>query len=58
LIYGKIRQGQQLPEVNAIALFVIMLTVIPVFLAQRLTSGHDAERVTAAAGAAAQSQAA
>ena len=48
LIYGKIRQGQQLPEVNAIALFVIVLTVIPVFLAQRLTSGHDVERASAA----------
>ena len=55
LIFGKIRQGQQLPEVNAIALFVIVLTIIPVFLAQRLTAGHDVERSTAAAGAAAQS---
>jgi len=44
LIYGKIRQGQQLPEVNAIALFVIVLTIIPVYLAQRLTSGHETER--------------
>jgi putative spermidine/putrescine transport system permease protein len=55
LIFGKIRQGQQLPEVNAIALFVIVLTIIPVFLAQRLTSGHEVERSTAAPGAAAQS---
>jgi putative spermidine/putrescine transport system permease protein len=47
LIYGKIREGQQLPEVNAIALFVILLTIVPVFLAQRLTSGHDIERTSA-----------
>jgi len=49
LIFGKIREGQQLPEVNAIALFVIVLSIIPVFLAQKLTSGHDVERSTAAA---------
>jgi putative spermidine/putrescine transport system permease protein len=49
LIFGKIRQGQELPEVNAIALFVILLTIVPVFLAQRLTSGHEVERTTAAA---------
>jgi putative spermidine/putrescine transport system permease protein len=50
LIFGKIREGQQLPEVNAIALFVIVLSIVPVFLAQRLTSGHDVERVAAATG--------
>jgi hypothetical protein len=27
--------------VNVIALFVIVLTIIPVFLAQRLTSGNE-----------------
>ena len=47
LIYGKIREGQQLPEVNAIALFVIVVTIVPLFLAQRLTSGHDVERTSA-----------
>jgi putative spermidine/putrescine transport system permease protein len=57
LIFGKIREGQELPEVNAIALFVIVLTIIPVFLAQRLTSGHDAERVTAATAAPVQAEA-
>ena len=36
LILGYIRLGQQLPVVNAIALAMIVLTVIPVFLAQRL----------------------
>jgi putative spermidine/putrescine transport system permease protein len=36
LIFGYIRLGQQLPVVNAIAFAMIILTVIPVMLAQRL----------------------
>jgi putative spermidine/putrescine transport system permease protein len=36
LIFGYIRLGQQLPVVNAIAFAMILLTVIPVVLAQRL----------------------
>jgi putative spermidine/putrescine transport system permease protein len=36
-ILGKIRLGQQLPEVNAVVFFVIVLTVIPVVVSQRLT---------------------
>jgi putative spermidine/putrescine transport system permease protein len=36
-ILGKIRLGQQLPEVNAVVFFVILLTVIPVIVSQRLT---------------------
>jgi putative spermidine/putrescine transport system permease protein len=36
-ILGKIRLGQQLPEVNAVVFFVILLTVIPVVISQRLT---------------------
>ena len=36
LIFGYIRLGQQLPVVNAIAFAMIVLTVIPVFVAQRL----------------------
>ena len=35
-IFGAIRQGQQLPEVNAVVFIVITLTVIPVWVAQRL----------------------
>jgi putative spermidine/putrescine transport system permease protein len=38
LLFGFIRQGQNLPIVNAIALVVILVSVIPVALAQRLTS--------------------
>jgi len=37
LIFGLIRQGQQLPEVNVIVFAVIVLTIIPVAVAQRLT---------------------
>jgi putative spermidine/putrescine transport system permease protein len=36
-IFGNIRLGQQLPQVNVVVLFVIILSVIPVALAQRLT---------------------
>jgi putative spermidine/putrescine transport system permease protein len=44
LLFGFIRQGQQLPIVNAIALFVIVLSIIPVAVAQRLTSDPGAGR--------------
>src|SRR5919204_3967463 len=36
-ILGNIRLGQQLPEVNAVVLIVLALTIIPVVIAQRLT---------------------
>jgi putative spermidine/putrescine transport system permease protein len=35
-ILGKIRLGQQLPEVNAVVFVVIVLTIIPVVVSQRL----------------------
>jgi putative spermidine/putrescine transport system permease protein len=35
-ILDNIRQGQQLPVINVVALFVIVVTVIPVALAQRV----------------------
>ena len=35
-ILGKIRLGQQLPEVNAVVFVVILMTVIPVVISQRL----------------------
>jgi putative spermidine/putrescine transport system permease protein len=41
LIFGFIRQGQQLPIVNAIALVVMLLTIVPVYVAQRLAGGAD-----------------
>ena len=44
LIFGYIREGQRLPVVNAIALAVILVTVVPVFVAQRLTADPTAGR--------------
>ena len=35
-IFGAIRQGQQLPEVNAVVSVVIVLTIIPVVIAARI----------------------
>jgi putative spermidine/putrescine transport system permease protein len=36
-IFGKIRLGQQLPQVNVVVAVIIALTVIPVYFAQRLS---------------------
>ena len=36
-IFGEIRLGQQLPEVNVVVFLILALTIIPVALAQRLT---------------------
>ena len=49
LIFGYIRLGQQLPVVNAIAFAMILLTVIPVALAQRLMRDTGVLRRGAAA---------
>jgi len=49
LIFGYIRLGQQLPVVNAIAFAMIVLTVIPVALAQRLMRDTGVLRRGAAA---------
>ncbi|HET6185820.1 MAG TPA: hypothetical protein VFE59_02355, partial [Trebonia sp.] len=35
-IFGAIRLGQQLPEVNAVVTIVILLTLFPVVLAARI----------------------
>ena len=56
-ILGNIRLGQQLPQVNVVAFFVIVITVIPVALAQRLTRdtgviGRGGAQVTEAVEAA------
>jgi putative spermidine/putrescine transport system permease protein len=47
-IFGKIRLGQQLPEVNVVVLWVIVATALPVALAQRLTRDTGALRGRAA----------
>ncbi|MDX6665688.1 MAG: putative spermidine/putrescine transport system permease protein [Solirubrobacteraceae bacterium] len=36
-IFGQIRLGQRLPQVNVVVLIVMAMTIIPVVLAQRLT---------------------
>jgi len=49
-IFGNIRLGQQLPQVNVVVLWVLLLTLIPVILAQRLMRDTGVLR-TRAAGA-------
>jgi putative spermidine/putrescine transport system permease protein len=51
-IFGAIRLGQQLPEVNAVVVFVLALTIIPVAISVRLTGGGGVTRssVRAASG--------
>src|SRR5690348_5040955 len=51
-IFGAIRLGQQLPEVNAVVTFVILLTIIPVVLAARFAGAGAISRSAAAAAAA------
>jgi putative spermidine/putrescine transport system permease protein len=43
-IFGAIRNGQQLPEVNVVVFFVILLTVIPVFIAAKLAGAGSLTR--------------
>ncbi|MEA2305506.1 MAG: putative spermidine/putrescine transport system permease protein [Solirubrobacteraceae bacterium] len=43
-IFGNIRLGQNLPQVNVVVLFVVLLTLIPVILAQRLSRDTGALR--------------
>jgi putative spermidine/putrescine transport system permease protein len=46
-IFGQIRHGVLLPEVNVVVSFVILVTIIPVAIAARLTGG-GASRVPGA----------
>jgi putative spermidine/putrescine transport system permease protein len=50
-IFGAIRLGQQLPEVNVVVVAVLLLTIIPVGIAARLTGGGGAVRGSAPAPA-------
>lgn len=52
-IFGNIRLGQRLPEVNVVVLVVVLVSVIPVALAQRLMrdTGTTRRAASAAAGA-------
>jgi len=49
-IFGAIRLGQHLPEVNAVVTLVLVLTVVPVVIAARLTGGGGLTRASAAGG--------
>jgi putative spermidine/putrescine transport system permease protein len=51
-IFGNIRLGQQLPQVNVVVLFVILLSLVPVALARRLTRDTGILRPSAVAGGA------
>jgi putative spermidine/putrescine transport system permease protein len=46
-IFGQIRHGVLLPEVNVVVSFVILVTIIPVAVAARLTGGGSARVPTA-----------
>lgn len=43
-IFGQLRSGQRLPEVNVVVSFVVLITIIPVLVAARLTGGGGAAR--------------
>jgi putative spermidine/putrescine transport system permease protein len=43
-VFGAIRLGQQLPEVNVVVTIVLLLTLIPVAVAARLTGGGGIAR--------------
>ena len=43
-VFGQIRLGQQLPEVNVVVSFVLAVTVIPVAIAAKLTGGGGLTR--------------
>jgi putative spermidine/putrescine transport system permease protein len=48
-IYTQIGRGRALPQVNAVALFLLILSLIPVYIAQRLTEGEGTGRGTGGA---------
>ena len=48
-IFGQLRLGQQLPEVNAVVTIVIVLTIIPVLLAARIAGAGAVARTARAA---------
>lgn len=47
-IFAQIRNGQHLPEVNVVVSFIILITIIPVVIAARLTGGSGTSRVAGA----------
>ena len=55
-IFGAIRLGQRLPEVNVVVFFVVLFTAVPVAIAARLTGGGGVTRASAAGQAAQKDQ--
>jgi putative spermidine/putrescine transport system permease protein len=55
-ILDNLRQGQQLPIVNVVAFAIILLTIIPVWVSQRLTTADDAPAIGRAAAVTAQTE--
>jgi putative spermidine/putrescine transport system permease protein len=53
-ILDNLRQGQQLPVVNVVAFVIILLTIVPVWASQRLSSFDDSPTVGRAAAVTAQ----
>jgi putative spermidine/putrescine transport system permease protein len=47
-IFGSIRIGQKLPEVNVVVSFIILVTIVPVIIAARLTGGSGVARTQGA----------
>jgi len=46
-IFGAIRLGQDLPEVNVVVVAVLLLTIVPIVIAARLTGGGGVTRGSA-----------
>jgi putative spermidine/putrescine transport system permease protein len=55
-IFGAIRLGQRLPEVNVVVFFIVLFTVVPVTIAARLTGGGGVTRASAGGQAAQKDQ--
>jgi len=55
-IFGAIRLGQRLPEVNVVVFFIVLFTVVPVTIAARLTGGGGVTRASATGQAAQKDQ--
>ena len=55
-ILDNLRQGQQLPIVNVVAFVIILLTIIPVWVSQKLTTSDEGPAVGRAAAVTAQTE--
>ncbi len=55
-ILDNLRQGQQLPIVNVVAFTIILLTIVPVWVSQRLTTADESPAVGRAAAVTAQTE--